>query len=192
MRTALISVANKTGLVEFARALVAMGWRILSTGGTAKMLTDAGVPVIQVPDYTGHPEMLGGRVKTLHPKIHAGILARRDMLAELAEHGYERIDLVCVDMYPFEEEVAKPGATPESIIEQIDIGGSTLIRGAAKNKDEVVVLCDAADRPRFVEWEQAGRPDEANFRLALAIKAFRFSSKYDAAIADYLEGGHGA
>lgn len=189
MRTALISVANKDGIVEFGQALVEMDWRILSTGGTAKSLTNAGVPVVQVSDYTGHPEMLGGRVKTLHPKIHGGILAADSMLDELASHGYEPIDLVCVDCYPFEQEVAKPGATPESIIEQIDIGGITLLRGPAKNyKSGRIVLCDAADRPRVIEWLRNGQPEEESFLRHLAVKAFKFTSAYDAAIAAHLDG----
>src|SRR5262250_351754 len=143
IRRALISVSDKAGLVEFARGLAAFDVEILSTGGTAKLLADAGVPVRQVSDYTGFPEMLDGRVKTLHPKVHGGLLGRRDVpehVRTMAEHGIEPIDLVAVNLYPFRETVAKPGVTLEEVIEQIDIGGPSMLRSAAKNHAHVTVV----------------------------------------------------
>ena len=136
IQRALISLSDKNGAVEFARALHEAGVEILSTGGTAKLLADAGIPVIEVADYTGFPEMLDGRVKTLHPKIHGGILGRRDLAehtAKMAEHGIGNIDLVAVNLYPFAATIAKPGCTLEDAIENIDIGGPTMVRSAAKN-----------------------------------------------------------
>ena len=143
---ALLSVSDKTGLVEFARGLSALGVALLSTGGTAKALADAGLPVTDVGTYTGFPEMLDGRVKTLHPKVHGGILARRDIpahVASLAAHGIPTIDLVVVNLYPFRETVARPGCTLEDAIENIDIGGPGMVRSAAKNWKDVAVLTDA-------------------------------------------------
>ena len=145
--TALLSVSDKTGVLEFARALNALGVRLLSTGGTAKLLADAGLPVTEVAEHTGFPEMLDGRVKTLHPKIHGGLLARRDVpehMAALKTHGIARIDLLVVNLYPFEATVAKPGCTLEDAIENIDIGGPAMVRSAAKNWNDVAVLTDAA------------------------------------------------
>ena len=144
-KRALLSVSDKTGVVEFARALTARGWDILSTGGTFQTLQGAGVPVTQVSDVTGFPEMLGGRVKTLHPAIHGGILARREAghLGELAAQGYGTIDLVCVNLYPFRETVAR-GAPFAEVLENIDIGGPAMIRSAAKNHDHVAVLTSPA------------------------------------------------
>ncbi|MBP8267174.1 MAG: bifunctional phosphoribosylaminoimidazolecarboxamide formyltransferase/IMP cyclohydrolase, partial [Zoogloea sp.] len=149
---ALLSVSDKTGVVEFARELSSLGIKLLSTGGTAKSLRDAGLPVTDVSDYTGFPEMLDGRVKTLHPKVHGGILARRDLpehLAKLEEHAIPRIDLVVVNLYPFQATVAKPGCSLEEVIENIDIGGPTMVRAAAKNHGNeaggVGIVTDPAD-----------------------------------------------
>src|SRR6478609_1824770 len=144
---ALISVSDKTGIVEFAQALHAMGIRLLSTGGTAKLLADQGLPVTEVADHTGFPEMLDGRVKTLHPKVHGGLLARRDVpahMAALQQHGIATIDLLVVNLYPFEATVAKAGCTLDEAIENIDIGGPAMLRSAAKNWNDVAVLTDAA------------------------------------------------
>ena len=145
---ALISVFDKTGVLEFARGLHALGVEILSTGGTARMLAEAGVPVIEVSDYTGFPEMLDGRVKTLHPKVHGGLLARRDLpahMAALEQHGIGRIDLLAVNLYPFQQTVARPGVTLDEAIENIDIGGPAMLRAAAKNHAGVTVIVDPAD-----------------------------------------------
>ena len=144
---ALLSVSDKTGIVELARGLVAQGIQLLSTGGTAKLLADSGLPVTEVADHTGFPEMLDGRVKTLHPKIHGGLLARRDLhehRAALVEHRIDTIDLLVVNLYPFEATVAKPGCTLEDAIENIDIGGPAMVRSAAKNWEHVAVLTDAS------------------------------------------------
>ena len=151
MTTALISVSDKTGVLEFARALHALGVKLLSTGGTAKLLADAGLPVTEVADHTGFPEMLDGRVKTLHPTIHGGLLARRDLpahMAALQAHGIATIDLLVVNLYPFEATVAKPGCTLEDAIENIDIGGPAMVRSAAKNWKDVAVLTDASQYAR--------------------------------------------
>src|SRR6059058_5650125 len=148
IKQALISVSDKTGVLDFARALSALGVNILSTGGTAKLLQDNGVPVTEVADYTGFPEMLDGRVKTLHPKVHGGILARRDLpehAASLTEHRIPTIDLVVVNLYPFRETVARPGCSLEDAIENIDIGGPTMVRAAAKNWEHVGVVVDPGD-----------------------------------------------
>ena len=142
MTTALISVSDKTGIVDFAQALHALGVRLLSTGGTARLLLDAGLPVTEVAEHTGFPEMLDGRVKTLHPRIHGGLLARRDVpahMAALAEHGIPTIDLLVVNLYPFEATVARPGCTLPEAIENIDIGGPAMVRSAAKNWRDVAV-----------------------------------------------------
>ena len=146
IKTALLSVSDKTGVLELAQALHAHGVKLLSTGGTAKLLADAGLPVVEVATHTGFPEMLDGRVKTLHPKIHGGLLARRDLpehMAALSEHGIETIDMLVVNLYPFEATVAKADCTLEDAIENIDIGGPAMVRSAAKNWRDVVVLTDA-------------------------------------------------
>src|SRR5438034_980675 len=151
---ALISVSDKTGILEFAQALHALGCMLLSTGGTARLLADAGLPVTEVADMTGFPEMLDGRVKTLHPKVHGGLLARRDVpahMAALADHGIDTIDLLVVNLYPFEATVAKPGCTLEDAIENIDIGGPAMVRSAAKNWKDVAVLTDASQYGPVVE-----------------------------------------
>jgi phosphoribosylaminoimidazolecarboxamide formyltransferase / IMP cyclohydrolase len=189
--TALISVSDKTGIVPFARELADRhGFRILSTGGTARVLAEAGVPVVEVGDYTGFPEMMEGRVKTLHPKIHGGLLCRRDKPAHMeqaAAHGIGMIDMVVVNLYPFEETVARPGVARDEAIEQIDIGGPSMLRSAAKNHAAVTVVTDPGDYPRVL----AALGDEtalAALRRELAAKVYARTSAYDAAIADYLQG----
>lgn len=152
IRRALLSVSDKTGILEFAQALHAQGVELLSTGGTAKLLADNGVPVIEVSDYTGHPEIMDGRVKTLHPKVHGGILARRGQDEDvMAANNIGPIDLVAVNLYPFAATVAKPGCTLEDAIENIDIGGPTMVRAAAKNHKDVVIVVNAKD------YDQIGR-----------------------------------
>jgi phosphoribosylaminoimidazolecarboxamide formyltransferase / IMP cyclohydrolase len=187
--TALLSVSDKTGIVELARALDGLGCRLLSTGGTAKLLLDAGLPVTEVAEHTGFPEMLDGRVKTLHPAIHGGLLARRDLpahMAALAAHGIATIDLLVVNLYPFEATVAKPGCTLDDAIENIDIGGPAMVRSAAKNWADVAVLTDPAQYAGVLgELERAGGVSRAT-RFALAVAAFNRISNYDAAISDYL------
>ena len=187
---ALLSVSDKTGLVEFARALASRGIRLLSTGGTARAIADAGLPVTDVGAYTGFPELLDGRVKTLHPKVHGGILARRDLPAHvdaLAAHGIPTIDLVVVNLYPFRETVAKPGCTLDDAIENIDIGGPTMVRAAAKNWPHVGIVVDPADYASIVaELGRAGSVLSDATRFALARKAFAHTAAYDGAIANWL------
>lgn len=190
-KTALLSVSDKSGLVPFARALVeSHGYRLLSTGGTAKLLEKEGIPVTEVSDYTGFPEMMEGRVKTLHPKIHGGLLARRDKtdhMAAAAAHGIDMIDLVVVNLYPFEATVAKAEVSFELAIENIDIGGPSMLRSAAKNHASVSVVVDAADYDRVL----AAMGDETalrKLRRELALKVFQRTAAYDGAIAKYLEG----
>lgn len=186
---ALISVSDKTGVVEFARALAGMGIEILSTGGTARELEAAGVPVVQVSDYTAFPEILDGRVKTLHPKIHAGILARRDQsrhLEQLQTFGIGHIDLVVVNLYPFEATVARPSCTWEEAIENIDIGGPSMIRAAAKNHDAVTVVVDPLDYPLVLQELRTRGEVSVNTNRRLAQKAFALTARYDGAIATYL------
>ena len=192
VRRALLSVHDKTGAVEFARGLVAIGAEILSTGGTARLLREAGIAVVDVAHVTGFPEMLDGRVKTLHPKVHGAILARRDVpahLAALAAHGIAPIDLVAVTLYPFERTVARPDVALAEAIENIDIGGPSLIRGAAKNHDGVIVVTDVAQYgPVLDELRRSGGTVSAETRHRLAAEAFRRTAQYDAAIAAYLGG----
>jgi phosphoribosylaminoimidazolecarboxamide formyltransferase/IMP cyclohydrolase len=186
---ALISVSDKAGVVELARALAALGIRLLSTGGTAKLLGDAGLAVTEVAAHTGFPEMLDGRVKTLHPKIHGGLLARRDdvgHMAALEEHGIPTIDLLVVNLYPFEATVARAGCTLADAIENIDIGGPAMVRSAAKNWNHVAVLTDPSQYAGVVaELKQHGAVSEAT-RFALAVAAFDRIAQYDGAISDYL------
>ena len=185
---ALLSVSDKRGLVEFAKGLAALGWEIVSTGGTAEALRRAQVPVIPVEDVTGFPEMMDGRVKTLHPKVHGGLLARRDHpgdVAALAQHGITPIDLVAVNLYPFRETVAKPGTTLEQAIEQIDIGGPSMLRSAAKNHADVIVIVDPADYPEVLDGLKQGGVG-ADQRRSLATKVFAHTAAYDAAILGYL------
>ncbi len=192
IRRALISVWDKTGVVDFARALEGMGVELLSTGGTARALREAGLAVKDVSEFTGFPEMLDGRVKTLHPKVHAGLLHLRDdagHLAAMREHGLEPIDLVCVNLYPFEATVAKPGVTLDEAIENIDIGGPTMIRSAAKNMRFVTVVVDPNDYGRVIESlrENGGATTEP-LRFELARKVFARVAEYNAAIAGWLAG----
>jgi len=186
---ALISVSDKTGVVEFAQALHTLGVRLISTGGTAKLLAREGLPVTEVAEVTAFPEMLDGRVKTLHPKVHGGLLARRDVpehMAALRAHGIDTIDLLAVNLYPFEATVAKPGCSLEDAIENIDIGGPAMVRSAAKNWKDVGVLTDAAQYPLVIEELRTGGKLSDQTRFALAVAAFNRISNYDAAISDYL------
>ena len=187
-KLALLSVSDKTGLAPFAATLVKLGFTLLSTGGTARALREAAIPVTDVAAVTGFPEMMDGRVKTLHPAIHGGILARRDVqehLEAIAAHGISPISLVCVNLYPFEATVAKPGVTLETAVENIDIGGPSMVRSAAKNFDAVTVVVDPADYDAIlVELESGDTTPET--RRALAVKAFAHTSAYDAAITSYL------
>jgi phosphoribosylaminoimidazolecarboxamide formyltransferase/IMP cyclohydrolase len=188
-RQALISVSDKTGVVELACGLVRLGFGILSTGGTARLLAEAGVPVIEVGEYTGFPEMLDGRVKTLHPKVHAGILARRDLPAHMAaigKAGIPVIDMVVVNLYPFVQTVSKPGCSLDEALENIDIGGPTMVRAAAKNHQHVAIVTDPRDYALVLaELETAGTLGRAT-RFRLARKAFSHTAAYDGAIGNYL------
>jgi phosphoribosylaminoimidazolecarboxamide formyltransferase / IMP cyclohydrolase len=187
IRRALLSVSDKTGLVDLARGLATLGVELLSTGGTARALAAAGLAVREVADVTGFPEMLDGRVKTLHPAIHGGILARRDLPAHeaaLVRHGIGAIDLVAVNLYPFEATAAQPAAPFEDVVEQIDVGGPAMIRAAAKNHAGVVVLVDPAQyAPLLEELHRSGGEVSADTRRRLALEAFRRTAQYDAAIA---------
>ncbi len=188
MPRALISVSDKRGLVDFARGLIQLGWEIVSTGGTAHALQEAGVAVTPVEKVTGFPEFLDGRVKTLHPAVHGGLLARRDVpahLAALKQHGFGPIDLVAVNLYPFRETISRPDVTFSQAIEQIDIGGPSMLRSAAKNHAFVVVLADPADYGRVLEALTAGGVSQ-ELRRELATKVFQHTSAYDGAIAGYL------
>jgi phosphoribosylaminoimidazolecarboxamide formyltransferase / IMP cyclohydrolase len=187
--TALISVSDKTGIVEFARALHALDVHLVSTGGTARLLADAGLPVSEVAQLTGFPEMLDGRVKTLHPNVHGGLLARRDVpehMAALRRHGIGTIDLLIVNLYPFEAAVAKPDCTLDDAIENIDIGGPAMVRSAAKNWKDVAVLTDAGQYDGVLGELRAGGRISEKTRFALAVAAFNRIANYDAAISDYL------
>ncbi len=188
IKRALISVSDKTDVLGFAQSLRRHGVEILSTGGTARLLAEHGVPVVEVGEYTGFPEMMDGRLKTLHPKIHGGILGRRGTdEAAMSEHGIGPIDLVVVNLYPFEQAVSKADCTLERAIENIDIGGPTLLRAAAKNHRDVTVVVDVADYPRVIEEMQgnAGAVGEA-LRFDLAVKAFEHTARYDGTIANWL------
>ncbi|MDB5947377.1 MAG: purH [Ramlibacter sp.] len=187
---ALLSVSDKSGILEFAQALHALGVKLISTGGTAKLLADQGLPVTEVAQLTAFPEMLDGRVKTLHPKVHGALLARRDLpehMAALERHGIDTIDLLVVNLYPFEATVAKPGCTLEDAIENIDIGGPAMVRSAAKNWKDVGVVTDASQYAAVLAELKAGGLSEKT-RFALAVAAFNRISNYDAAISDYLSG----
>ena len=187
---AVMSVTDKSGLAEFAKFLTEYQVEILSTGGTAKLLRDNGVPVIEVSDFTGFPEMLDGRVKTLHPKIHGGILGRRDLAShqeQMAAHGIKPIDLVVVNLYQFEKTIAKPGCTLEDAIENIDIGGPTMLRAAAKNYPAVTVVVDPADYPHLMnEMKLNQGATNLATRFNLAAKVFKLTHEYDGAIYRYL------
>ena len=189
-KQALISVSDKTGIIELAQGLNQLGMSILSTGGTAKLLQDKGIPVTEVSDYTGFPEMLDGRVKTLHPKVHAGILARRDLpkhVQAMEQSSIPAIDLVVVNLYPFSQTVAKPDCNIEDAIENIDIGGPTMIRAAAKNYQHVTVVTDAEDYPSILSEMKANNSTISQAqRFKLAQKAFSHTAAYDSAISNYL------
>jgi phosphoribosylaminoimidazolecarboxamide formyltransferase/IMP cyclohydrolase len=185
---ALISVSDKTGVETMAKGLVGLGANILSTGGTAKMLQDAGVEVMEVAQYTGFPEIMNGRVKTLHPKIHGGLLGRRSVEAhmqQMKEQHIEPIDVVVVNLYPFEATIAKPGCTFEEAIENIDIGGPSMLRSAAKNHEDVLVIVDPQDYARVLEALQSGTVS-LSLRRELAKKVFFHTARYDSLIANYL------
>lgn len=187
IRRALISVSDKTGIVDFARSLSSMGIAILSTGGTAKLLTEAGIAVTEVSEYTGHPEIMDGRVKTLHPKIHGGILGRREQdESVMAEHGIDPIDLVVVNLYPFASTVANPDCTLADAIENIDIGGPTMVRAAAKNHRDVTIVVNASDYDKVLaEMTDNQGSVTAQTRFELAIAAFEHTAAYDGMIANY-------
>ena len=186
---ALISVSDKRGVVEFARSLSELGWEILSTSGTMKMLKEAGIPVVSVSDVTGFPEICDGRVKTLHPKIHGALLARRDIpdhMAQIAANGIEKIDLVCVNLYPFRETIAKPDVTMEDAVEHIDIGGPSMLRSAAKNWAAVTVVVNPGDYATVLAEIRATGDTTPATRLQLSAKAYTHTAEYDSAIATYM------
>ncbi len=185
---AIVSVSDKSELVEFARGLSDLGVEIYSTGGTLDVLQKAGLPAHSVSELTGFPEILGGRVKTLHPAIHGGILARRsspEHRSQLAQHGIDTIDLVVVNLYPFAQTIERPDATDEEAIENIDIGGPTLLRAAAKNYEDVLPVVDPGDYQAVLDGLKAGGVDLAT-RRQLAAKAFQYTATYDTAVAGYL------
>jgi len=193
IETALLSVSDKTGIVEFARALAARGVRLLSTGGTARLLAESGLDVTEVAAHTGSPEILDGRVKTLHPKIHGGLLARRDSaehLDTIAQHGIDRIDMLVVNLYPFRETIARPGCSFADAVENIDIGGPAMLRAAAKNHGTdaggVTVVIDPADYSRVLSEMDRGGSTSYALRLELAAKTYAHTAAYDGAIAGYL------
>jgi phosphoribosylaminoimidazolecarboxamide formyltransferase/IMP cyclohydrolase len=189
MPTAILSVHDKTGLVEFARGLKDLGWTLIASGGTANLLRENGIPVTDVSEYTGSPEILGGRVKTLHPAIHGGLLARSSEAdrAELKRLGWDLLDLAACNLYPFQETIAKKDTTLEEAIENIDIGGVTLIRAAAKNHERVTLCCDPADYPAVLAELRSGGVSGAT-RRNLAVKGFSLTAEYDSAIDSYLAG----
>lgn len=190
IKRALMSVSDKGGLVDFAKGLAAMGVEILSTGGTAKALREGGVPVIEVSDYTGFPEMMDGRLKTLHPKIHGGLLSRRSNpkdMEDIAKHGIATIDMVVVNLYPFEKTISKPDVAFDEAIENIDIGGPAMLRAASKNFQDVTVIVDPADYQKVLgEMKSSNNEVGRQTKLALAQKVFAHTAKYDSLIADYL------
>jgi len=187
----IISLSDKSGILEFAKELQAFKIEILSTGGTAKVLRESGLKIMDISEYTGFPEMLDGRVKTLHPKVHGGLLGIRgnpDHVKKMQEHGIKTIDMVVINLYPFESTVAKPNCTLEEAIENIDIGGPSMLRAGAKNYPYVTVIVDPADyHPVLAEMKQGGGAvsPETNFRLAK--KVYRLTARYDKAISEYLE-----
>ena len=188
-KRALVSVSDKTGLVPFVQGLVALGWEIVATGGTQKLLEDSGVHTIGISEVTGFPEILDGRVKTLHPKVHGGILARRDVPAHmqtLAEQGIETIDLVCVNLYPFARTIAREGVTLAEAIENIDIGGPSMVRSAAKNWRDVTIVCDPADYATVLDELKANGATSDETRLRLSAKAYTHTAEYDMCISRYM------
>jgi len=197
IKRALVSLSDKTGVVQLGQTLHAMGVQILSTGGTARSLQEAGIPVIEVSHYTGFPEMMDGRIKTLHPKIHGALLGKSALLGkrddaehmkQMKIHGIEPIDLVVVNLYPFEKTVAKPDCTLEEAIENIDIGGPTMLRSSAKNYHDVAVVTDPQDYEKIIEeMKKSGGALSLETRFRLAKKVFKLTSHYDKAITEYLE-----
>lgn len=188
-KRALVSVSDKTGLVEFVKGLQAAGWQIIATGGTQKLLEESGVKTIGISEVTGFPEICDGRVKTLHPKVHGALLARRDEpshMEALAQNGIELIDLVCVNLYPFRETIAKEGTTMAEAIEKIDIGGPSMLRSAAKNWNDVTVVCDPNDYSRVLSEIQAEGNTRKETRLELSAKAYTHTAEYDMCIAAYM------
>ena len=186
---ALISVSDKRGIVEFAKALKELGWDIIATGGTMTKLREAGIEVINISDVTGFPEICDGRVKTLHPKVHGGLLGRRDLadhMAQLEANGIETIEMVCVNLYPFEATIAKEGVTLEDAVENIDIGGPSMLRSAAKNFRDVTVVCDPADYDKVLEELRANGHTEYETRFKLSAKAYTHTAEYDSHIATYM------
>ncbi len=189
--TALISVTDKSGIVEFARSLEGLGIEILSTGGTARTIRDGGVKVLDISEYTGFPEMMDGRVKTLHPKVHGGLLGRRDNQQDIQMmriHGIKDINMVVVNLYQFEQTVSREGCTLEEAVENIDIGGPSMLRSAAKNFRYVTVIVDPSDYPLVLKEIRESGQTTLKRRLELAKKVFNHTWQYDRAISDYLEG----
>ena len=186
---ALFSVSDKTGVVEFAKELVGLGWEIIATGGTMKLLQDSGLEVINISEVTGFPEICDGRVKTLHPKVHGGLLGRRDLdshIAQLKENGIEFIDMVCVNLYPFKQTIAKPDVTMEDAIENIDIGGPSMLRSAAKNWSAVTVVCNPENYAKIIaEIKETGNTTKET-RLQLSAEAYTHTAEYDMMIAAYM------
>ncbi len=190
IKNAIVSVSDKTGIVDFSKKLSQLGVNILSTGGTARTLKESGLTVTDISDYTGFPEMMDGRVKTLHPKIHGGILALRDNaehMSKLEEFGMITIDMVVVNLYPFQKTVANPNCSFEDAIENIDIGGPTMIRAAAKNFKYVAVVIDPSDYSKILNELETEKNISYETRLYLAKKVFKTMSEYDGAIFKYLE-----
>src|SRR5688572_29548588 len=193
IKRALISVSDKTGIVDFARELKNFNVEIISTGGTAKALREAGIAVRDISDVTGFPEMMDGRVKTLHPRVHGALLGLRDNpehVAAMNQHGIEPIDIVVVNLYPFAETISREGVTPEEAIEQIDIGGPAMIRSAAKNSNAVAVVVDPSQYPLLIEdLHQHAGSISIPLRKRLAAEAFQHTAQYDATVSSYLAGG---
>ncbi len=186
---ALFSVSDKTGVVEFAGQLVSLGWEIIATGGTMKLLQDAGLPIINISEVTGFPEICDGRVKTLHPKVHGGLLGRRDLdshIAQLKENGIEFIDMVCVNLYPFKQTISKPDVKMEDAIENIDIGGPSMLRSAAKNWSAVTVVCNPENYALIIDEIRANGNTTAETRLKLSAEAYTHTAEYDMMIAAYM------
>jgi phosphoribosylaminoimidazolecarboxamide formyltransferase/IMP cyclohydrolase len=189
--TALISVTDKSGIVEFGRSLDRLGIEILSTGGTARAIREGGIRVLDISEYTGFPEMMDGRVKTLHPKVHGGLLGRRDNQQDIKMmrlQGIKNIDLVVVNLYQFEQAVAKKGCTLEEAVENIDIGGPAMLRSAAKNFEYVTVIVDPSDYPKVLREITESGETTLKTRFELAKKVFNHTWRYDRALSDYLEG----
>lgn len=190
MKSALISVSDKTGVVDLAKRLTGLGWRIISTGGTSKTLNENGIKTTDISEVTGFPECMDGRVKTLHPKVHGGLLARRSLESHMNQAeklGIDMIDMVVVNLYPFKATLERAGSTHEEIIENIDIGGPSMLRSAAKNYEDVIVVCDPSDYEGILESMEAGEHYDVEKRALLALKVFEHTSHYDALIASYLQ-----